>query len=220
MDIGERLEAVLSHPRLFRVFAAVTVVVYLLSAGAEARTKCPWWDEGSLARPAYNLAFNGFLGDPLTDSVRNFREPLPSGLGKYMYWMPPLYFLALAGWFKLLGFSLFVARSLSIVWGLVLLGSWYSIVKSLTAHRGVALLCTALIAADYSVLISCTNVRADAMSAALGCAGLALYLRLRGRNLSHAVFAGAGLAAASLLTHPLGLIWVLALAAVDSLAVA
>ena len=202
----DRLKSSLSDGRWFPALCVVTALVFLLAAIGDALTRAPWWDEGYFANPAFNLAFRGYLGNSLEDTARHSKLQYIEHLDAYTYWTPPLYLVTLAGWFKLFGFSLFITRLLSVLWGLVLVGSWYDIVKSLTGDRHTALLGAAFIASDYSILISCTNGRPDAMTAALGSGALALYLRLRERSLSRAVLAGSSLLAASVLTHPLGLI--------------
>ncbi len=204
----------LGDGRWIPALGGLVALVFLLAAAGDAVTRAPWWDEGYFANPAFNLAFRGYLGNSLEDTARHSRLQYIEHLDKYAYWTPPLYLVTLAGWFKLFGFSLVVMRLLSILWGLVLLVSWYSIVKSLTEDRRAALAGMALLAADYSVLIGCTNGRPDAMTAALGSGALAVYLRLRERSFSRAVLAGSSLLAASVLTHPLGLISVAAAGAV------
>lgn len=183
------------------------VLLYLLAATGNALTKAPWWDEGLFADPAYNLAFHGYMGASVQEPTGRpgGHMPLP-GVDRYTFWNMPLYMVALAGWFKLFGFSILVMRSLSIVWGLLLVAAWTVIVKSFSDNRALPMLAGALIALDYSVLVSCSNGRPDCMTAALGAAGMAIYLRVREHNLSGALLGGMSLTAAAILTHPLGLI--------------
>jgi 4-amino-4-deoxy-L-arabinose transferase-like glycosyltransferase len=189
----------------FGAWAAITAL-YLLMATANALTKAPWWDEGLFADPASNLAFRGYLGASLQEPTGRPGGMFLRDVGKYTFWNMPLYMVALAGWFKIFGFSIVSMRSMSILWGLILLISWFFIVKSLSQNKGLALLTVAVLALDYTVLISCSNGRPDCMTVALGSAAIAVYLSLREHSLSLAIACGTSLTAAATFTHPLGLI--------------
>lgn len=181
---------------------AVVVALYLALAIGASLTKAPWHDEGQFANPALNLAARGFMGTTVLDAS----VPWLKGIGQHTYWVMPLYLVNLAAWFKLFGFSLLSMRALSVGWGLVALGSWYSIMKSLTGERRVALLTLSLLALDYIFLMNASTGRMDMMCAALGWAACAVFLRLRERHFPLAVVLGQALVVAGGLTHPNGIL--------------
>lgn len=180
----------------------VVVALYLaLALGASLR-KAPWHDEGQFANAAWNLASNGFMGTTVLDAS----VPWMKGIGQHTYWVMPLYLVNLAGWFKVFGFSALSMRALSVAWGLVALGSWYSIMKSLTGERVVALLTLSILALDYIFLMNASTGRMDMMCAALGWAACAVFLRLRERRFTLAVLLSQTLVVAGGLTHPNGIL--------------
>lgn len=180
----------------------VVVALYLALALGSSLTKAPWHDEGQFANAAWNLATSGFMGTTVLDAS----VPWLKGIGRHTYWVMPLYLVNLAGWFKLFGLSLFSMRLLSVVWGLVALGSWYSMMKSLTGERTVALLTLSLLAFDYIFLMNASTGRMDMMCAALGWAACAVFLRLRETRFPLAVLLSQALVVAGGLTHPNGIL--------------
>ena len=82
----------------------------------------------------------------------------------------------------------FATRSLSIVLGLVALTSWFIIVRSLFKLTSLAFLVLALLSCHYIFIVCASAGRMDMMSAALGFAGFATYLRLRESSLAWAIF--------------------------------
>jgi 4-amino-4-deoxy-L-arabinose transferase-like glycosyltransferase len=187
------------------LWAGAIVLAFLAVTTTVILTRCPWWDEGILTHPSYNLCKYGKLVSTILAPTWNPRVPQFEGIDKYTYWTLPLYLVTLAGWWKIVGISIFTARYYSVFWGIVLMGALYSIVRRLTGSRGTGLLAAALAATDYTIILSASTARPDIMSAGLGYAGLAAYLALRERNLRLAALAGAAGAAASVFTHPVGL---------------
>ena len=185
-----------------------SLTVLLIAAVALTFTRAPWWDEGAFADPAENLAHHGTLGattwHPAIAGLRDFPE-----IDRYTYWTPPGYVTTLGLWFKLFGFSIFSLRAYSIVWGLLLVFAWYRITRALTGNELIARVAALLIAADHAVVMAAATGRPDAMVASLGSLGLYAYLHWRESSLSRAAFAGAAFAAASVLCHPMGLLYVL-----------
>jgi len=193
--------------RSFRMGLAGTIVaVYLGLALASAALKAPWWDEAWFASPAWNLAQHGRMGTDVL--VPGWRE----GIEQRTYWVMPLYLVTLAGWFKLVGFGLLRMRLLSVLAGLLALGSWFVVMWRVTDDRRVAFLAFALIAVGHASITLASEGRMDMMTAALSVAALAVYLSLRERNLEHATLAGHSLAAAAMLTHPNGVLGFVGLA--------
>lgn len=57
-----------------RYILAAVVVLFCSLAVAVALTQRPGSDEGWFGGPAYNLAFNGYMGTPALEPVTVFRE--------------------------------------------------------------------------------------------------------------------------------------------------
>jgi 4-amino-4-deoxy-L-arabinose transferase-like glycosyltransferase len=190
------------------ILAIGLFVLYLSLAIGTAWTKLPWEDEGWFASPAVTLLANGYMGTPVLQTP----EAMQQGLSRHTYWIPPLYLVAQAGWYKLFGFSLFTMRTLSIVCGLLALCAWCAIAFLLSGHLRVALVATSLLVIDPTFVGRAAEGRMDMMCTALGASGLAAYLYLRRPHLIWAVLSGHLLVALSCLTHPAGALYVGALA--------
>jgi 4-amino-4-deoxy-L-arabinose transferase-like glycosyltransferase len=93
-------------------FAALLVVLTLVAA-LPLLTKYPnpGGDEPGFIDPAATLATSGRLATSL------YRDMLP-GMTDHIYWQPPFYFIALAGWFRLVGVGLVQARLFSLGCGI------------------------------------------------------------------------------------------------------
>jgi hypothetical protein len=183
--------------------AVLTVLIYIALAVGVSLTKPPEIDEGWFASPALNLATRGSMGTTVLEPSGTLTSRL-EGINQHTYWVMPLHLLAQAGWYKLFGFSLFSMRSLSIVWGLIALASWFLIMRALSADLKLAVITVVFIAFDYIFIMHAALGRMDIMCAALGFAGLAAYLCVRERSLTMAVLASQSLVAASGFTHPNG----------------
>ena len=179
------------------------LVAYLVTATLKARTMYIWSNEAWFASPALTLLEKGYLGTEILETKGTWME----GLERHTYWMPPVHLLVQAAWFRLFGFSLFTLRSVSIVSGAATLLAWYWIISLLSGNRNVALMSMGLAAADPRFLTFAALGRADMLCAALGALGLACYLRLRNGSFPAAMVAANGLAAASCLTHPCGVLY-------------
>jgi 4-amino-4-deoxy-L-arabinose transferase-like glycosyltransferase len=186
---------------------AAVVVLYLGLTLFVAARKQPWSDEGSFASPAWNLAFRGFMGTTL---IEEQGSGLP-GLNRRTYWNPPLGILLQALSFRLFGFGIVTIRLPSILAGLLLGGAWYAIVRRLAGRRAPAALAALFVLTDYGVLMAATSARYDLMCAAFGALGWALYLTLRERSLALSLAAAGAAVAASGLTHPIGIVYLLGL---------
>ena len=187
---------------------SLVVLLFLVCCFAVSLTRAPWYDEGFVANPAFALMATGYPGVSALDDNGPFL-PFPQrismkGIREHIYMEMPVHTALLAAWCKVLGFSLFKARMLSILAGLVVLLSWYFAVGRLTADRMVAPATVALLAVDYAFVLRSSEVRMDALSAAFGFAGLAVYLRLRESSFSRAVLWSHVCVSASAFTHPNG----------------
>ena len=190
-------------------------VLYIGLAVMTALTMRPVCDEGWFSNPAVNLLTTGAMRTTVLDPTASFRGIKLQGIDRHTYWIMPFYILAQAAWYRIAGFSLLSLRLFSVMWGLVALLCWYSILKRLSASAAVALLAAALLATDFHFLVAAGNGRMDMMTFALGSASLAAYLSLRERSLSRAILVSQILAAAALFTHPLGMVSVVGLAFVS-----
>ena len=198
-----------SRWRIPPAFLAIALVFVLL-AGVQVITKRPWVDEAWFTGPALDLTTHGRFGTPVLDPTGShltlFKPGVVlTGIDRHTYWIMPLYPLTLAAWGKVFGFSVFSMRVPSLFWGLLLLGSLWVMVRRFGGSEGAAALAAAILGVEFGFIDSGSDGRMDMMSAALGFAGLAVYLSLRERNLLRAVLAGHALCAASLFTHPNGM---------------
>jgi hypothetical protein len=87
-------------------------------------------------------------------------------------------------------------------------------ILAFTKRHEVAALTVFLIATDYSFISEAAQARYDTMPCALGFAGLAAFLAWRERQFERAVCAGSALVAASVFSHPMGLLHLAGLAIV------
>ena len=179
---------------LLVVFAALCVGTSL--------TKRPWSDEGWFAGAGYNLAFHGKPGT-LVLEPRGYRE----GIDRYTYWTAPLYYPLQAGWYRLVGFSLFSMRTLSTVFGLILIAAVFFFTRGLFNDEAVAMLTAALLSFDYVVVMGGSFGRMDIICTAFGWAALGAYFLLREKNVPVALLVGQTLVVLSGLTHFLGIIY-------------
>jgi 4-amino-4-deoxy-L-arabinose transferase-like glycosyltransferase len=178
------------------------LAIFLALTIGTALTEIPITDEGYFANPAFNLLTKGSF---ITTVMETVGTPF-KGMDRHTYWIMPLQPLTLSIWYRVFGFGVFSTRSLSIVWGLVALVSWFIIVRSLFKRTSLALLVVALLSVDYMFIVGAASGRMDMMSAALGFAGFAAYLGLRERSLMWAILASQSLIVMSGLTHPMGLL--------------
>lgn len=182
-------------------FAVAGIVLILLLVGL-ALTRRPWNDEAAFANPALNLAEQGFMGTTVLEHTRILPE-----IRRYSYYTFPLDILALAAWYKIVGFSLLATRVLSMIWTVVLLGEIYYLIRRWSGTVPVAVFAVLLVAFDYNMLVAGSFGRYEPMVAALGFGGYCAYLMLRDQSLGRALLASNALIAASGCTHPNGLMF-------------
>jgi hypothetical protein len=176
-----------------------TIVVYLALAVGTAMTRQPYGDEGELASPAYNLVHRGHLEVTQWEYARDTHKA---------YWMPPVYFFAQAAVEEVIGFGVIQFRLGTVLWGLILIFSVASIVRSITGDAILPAVIAFALGSDYTYLMHAGIGRCEIMSAALAILASAVYLALRGRSLSLAVVASHTLMTLSGLTHPVGgMVW-------------
>ena len=192
----------INMPKSHVLISLGILAIFLALSIGTALTQIPGTDEGYFANPAFNLLTRGTFA---TTVMETFGTPF-QGMDRHTYWIMPLQPLTLSFWYRVFGFGVFSTRSLSIVWGLVALVSWFIIVRSLFKRTSLALIVVALLSCDYIFVVCAASGRMDMMSAALGFAGFAVYLLLRERSLPWAIFVSQSLVVMSGLTHPMGLL--------------
>jgi hypothetical protein len=196
------------RPQTRRMMLGATTALYLICCFSLALTRAPWYDEGFVVNASYAWITTGHPGMSILDDSGPFL-PFPQrislkGIREHLYAQMPLHTVFLAAWFKTLGFGLVRARILTIACGLVILFCLYSIVRRLTTDAAVAFAAFALTAIDYGFVLRTSEARMDAMSAAFGFGGLAVYLTLRERSFAQAMLWSHACVAASAFTHPNG----------------
>jgi 4-amino-4-deoxy-L-arabinose transferase-like glycosyltransferase len=196
-----------------KLLLALVAAIYLALAAGGVFTNRPWSDEAWFASPAMNLATQGYMGTSVLEPTATFGTRNLTGIGRFTYWVVPLYPVTEAAWQLAVGANLFSLRFLSVLWGLAALAGWYFLVRKLSGSPWAGFLTAAFLSIDFEFLWSASGARMDVMCAALGVCGLAAYVGLRERNLKIAVLAGNACVAASGLTHPLGLCYLAALVA-------
>jgi 4-amino-4-deoxy-L-arabinose transferase-like glycosyltransferase len=192
----ERLETARSIKTL-----AMVLAVYLLLVSGYIYTMSPTPDEGMFADPAGTLATEGYLGSKIADP----HWAISPGVVRHTYYMPPLHFVLLAGWYKIFGFGIFSTRWLSALFGVGWLLAWYRLFLPSYGRR--ALWFVLALAVDGTFILASASGRMDMECAAFGFGALAVYLTLRSRNFERAVLWSWTLIALSGLTHPNGILY-------------
>jgi 4-amino-4-deoxy-L-arabinose transferase-like glycosyltransferase len=178
------------------------VAVYLALAVATLRTARPWCDEAWFANPAFSLLHNGNMGTTVLEPTAHYRHPL--GIQQYTYWIMPLHILVQVPWYAVFGFGLLSLRWLSLCWGLLGLAAVFEFVRLVSGKPALAAVTLVLLAVDFVYVTTASTGRMDMMSAALGLAALAVYVRLREHSPRRALLAAHSLVAAAAFTHPVG----------------
>lgn len=192
-----------------RIALVLVLALYVVAAYIYALIIPYWCDEIWSLVPVWNLLHNGYLGMGAEPSLI-----LPTVHSEtHLYWFPPLYYLSLAGWFKVWGYGLMSARWHTIAWGVVVLaGVWrygrgvitpdqfcygdYPF-QLLNKNYWVGIYAALITALQYNFL-ACSDARPDMMCAALGIWAVA--------TRSEWFAAGAAL------VHPYGLLYPITLA--------
>ncbi|HEU4720903.1 MAG TPA: hypothetical protein VFS59_06025 [Gemmatimonadaceae bacterium] len=181
-----------------------TLVAFLILTLILAATRPPQSDEGHFANAGAAIASRGRFVMPMW-------TPWISTLDQRVYSNMPLYFLSLGAWFKAFGVSWMTFRTLSALFGVVMVVSLLSILRSVSRERGAFVAGLVLLGLNYD-LINLSSARYDVMTAALSAAGIASYLLMRERSLERALLVANTFLAAACLTHPYALFGMLGLA--------
>jgi hypothetical protein len=198
--------------------AAIAATAFVLIVVGRAATGYPGIDEALYGLPSLNLATTGSTGTPIVEPSGHPTMPTSPGtlrgLREHTYWILPVNFLAQAAWFKLFGFSLFKERLVSAAFAVLLLSSFFALLRKLSFGVPIAVLALALIAFDPQFVARAAYGRMDMMNAAFGFAGITVYLCLREQSLNWALLGGAAFVALAGFAHPNGgLVSILGLAA-------
>ena len=199
-----------------RFWTFLFLLAFVAAALIAATHVTPYVDEAMLFSPARNLVLHGYMGTSIIDTTSELREGMSlRGIDRYTYQVMPFSFLAQAAWYRLAGMGLFQLRLLSTLFGILGLVSWYTIFARLSASRAAGLLALAFISTDCVFVMAGSFGRNDMISASLAAAGIAGYVTWRETRIVRAVFVSQCFLAASIFTHPAG---VLGLSAVAILA--
>lgn len=188
------------------------MAVYLVLAFGLASTKAPWCDEAWFVNPAYDLAFHGRMSSNVLEPSGHYLNAYLRGVQERTYIFPPNHLVALAGWFRIFGFSALVTRAYSICWSaLALVAMFYVLLRLFPDHR-VARLATLLTAIEFIFLWSTADGRPEAIANSLAICSVAVYLHFREENLGKAILTSQLLAAAGVFAHLNALLIVFSLA--------
>jgi hypothetical protein len=184
---------------------AAVLAVYLVLGLSTALTRAPWVDEGWFGNPAWNLAHRGFLGTTVLDPASSTWKSVElTGIDRHTYWVMPLGLLLNSAVFRAFDFHAFAMRAPSLVFGLVFLLAWRTILRRIGAPPAVVAIALLLIAVDFHFQSQAADGRMDVMALAFGYSAIAVYLTLREGNLKRAIAASHTLAAMAVFTHPNG----------------
>ena len=197
------IKNILVHSRLTHII--IILSIYVIVVAFAIAEKQPWFDEGAYAHPSYNLLNYGHLGMPVLFSQL---RAWPS-VDYYTFHMPPLSFVLQAGWFWLFDFGVFQMRSLSAVFGAILILSLYFLVLKISNRHVLALLSIGIIGTDYNMITWCADGRMDIICAGLGFASASLFICLREKQFGWALIGSQTLVVASGLTHPTGILYLI-----------
>jgi hypothetical protein len=164
-----------------------------------------WSDELLFLQPAQNLIEGKGMGTPALENL------LP-GISRRTYWHPPVYFLALAAWGKLMGFDVMSSRLLSRICGVGILLLLWLLALQWGIHPQLSLICIIWTALDLNFQYNSNTGRMDTMNALwlMACL-LAFTEHRRGGKIWQAMVAGF-FGALATLTHFIAIPSVLTLA--------
>ncbi|HEX5228208.1 MAG TPA: glycosyltransferase family 39 protein [Bryobacteraceae bacterium] len=176
-----------------------------------AGTKAPWFDEGQYVNSSYNLAFHGDMGSNVLEPSGMLFNHYFRGIQRHTYYTVPVQLVTLAGWFRVVGFSIVSARMYSICWGIVTLFALFYVLRMSFQDRRIATIGTFFTAVDFVFLWSTADARMDSAANALSLCAVALYLHFRKTAYAKAVLYSQVLGAIAVFTHPNAILVILAM---------
>ena len=190
-------------PATLRLCATLALAAAFALAIAYAWTHCPWWDEGLFSDVALNFRNTAHLRSSLLAPNSYVNLPAPD---RATYWQFPAYLIGLGAWLRIVPVSIYSVRLFSVLWGGVFVVSWFVFVRAFSRNESLSLLAAVAVGFDYSVISAASDGRMDMMCAALGMAALALYAKWRVSPHTRTALLTGLCAAASLFSHPMGLV--------------
>lgn len=184
-------------------YLLMCILIYGALSAVSIINRAPWFDEGAYANIGYNLLNHGHLGIAILTSQLEYWPKA----NYYTFSTTPFSFVLQAGWYFLFDFGLIQLRSLSALFGLILILSIYVITKKLFQNSWVAIIVSLLVASDYNIITWATDGRMDIISAGFGFFGLALYITMRETRLSCSLILSQLLIVLSGLSHPAGVVY-------------
>lgn len=163
----------------------------------------PGGDEPGFVDPAVTLVTKGYIGTEIYHGL------LPT-MEHHVYWVPPLYFVLLAGWFRLFGIGLVQARTFSVLGALVIVMSVYLLSRR-CAKMPQAFAAAALCAISFWLVNRACFARMDTLCVALILMSIFVYQNAIDRAKLELYALSGLLAGLALLTHPLGIIAIIVL---------
>ena len=195
-----------------RVLLPIIIVVSMALAAISAYDRLPWADEGWVASPSLNLAKHGFAGTTIFESTSSSANGKPLlRVNERTYWVFPGQVVAQALWYLFVAPTMFLTRLLHILFIPAALLAFYILLLWITGEIVVAVLATGLLGTDFIFYSGAGFARPDMMCVTFGLLGLAAYLVLRGRSLAWAVFVSQLMIALSIISHPNGVLHLVAL---------
>ncbi len=189
-----------------RALFLLAAVLLLVGSSWLAANKMPWCDEGWFANPAYNLAFKGKMGSNVLEPSGHFLNAYLSGVRERTYVTTPAHMVALAGWYRVFGFSLMSTRGYSIVWCTAALLAMFLLVRRAFPNGLAAGIAAIMMAGDFAVQWGAADGRMEAATLSLSLWALLAYLRWRERNFALAVLVSQMLLASAVYMHPFAML--------------
>ena len=180
------------------VFLTVSMCLPLLT-----KYPAPGGDEPGFVDPAVTLLTKGYIGTEVYHGL------LPT-MEHHVYWVPPLYFVLLAGWFRLFGIGLVQARSFSVLCASIIV-LWVYLLSRRRAQKTQALAAATLCAVSFWLIDRACFARMDTLCVALTLASIFMYQNANDRSKLELYALSGLLAGLALLTHPLGIIAIIIL---------
>jgi 4-amino-4-deoxy-L-arabinose transferase-like glycosyltransferase len=184
------------------ILAVLFVVMNLIGLD---RSSVVWVDEVTLNEPAKELALHG-----------KFRSLVFSGYDGFddtYFWQPPAQPLITAGVYKLYGFGIWQTRVPVVLFGACAIIALYFIALYFLSSKHLALLSAMLFALNPQFIHTVRSGRMDAQCLFFAFIGVLLFLRSSSRRHPYRSLFIAGLCiGVSGITHPIGIVWALAIA--------
>lgn len=182
---------------------ATAFAYFVVATIAVAYTRLPFVDEGVFVASSIHIVQTGLTGDPSVPPW-GLGIPLPQSQ-VHNFWVLPGFLYSLAAWFQLFPATLYSARALSILFGIIALVLIYRFVRTISRSTALSVLTLVLLATDFNLIVRVATARMDSLSLALNFGSWLAYIHLRRTSLPLAAGVGCALGSFSLLVHPNGI---------------